>query len=71
MANPFIDKNPYEDNYRDRDVLSVFRKTPKKKTEIEPGMSPEEIVEIVTDRLMDIIREQFQAAKKQFQEKQS
>ena len=44
---------------------------PEKKTEIERGMSPQEIAEIFSDRIMEVINEQFQAAKKAFDEKKS
>jgi hypothetical protein len=59
-----------QSNLRDRDVLSAFRKTPERRSEIERGMSPQEIAEIVSDRLMAIVKDQFEAAKKQFDEKQ-
>lgn len=69
--NTFFNKNLNQGNYADRDVLSAFRKTLEKKSEIQRGMSPQEIAEIVSDRLMEVVKDQFQAAKKQFDEKEN
>jgi hypothetical protein len=67
--NTFLfDQKLNQGNLRDRDVLSAFRRTPEKSTEIRHGMSPQEIAEIVSDRLMTIVKDQFEAAKRQFRE---
>jgi hypothetical protein len=51
------------------DILSAFRKGDRKQaTEIKQGMTPEEISEVVSDRLIAVVKEQFDAAKKQFHE---
>jgi hypothetical protein len=68
--NTFFDKSTNQGNYGERDVLSAFRKTPETRSEIQRGMSPQEIAEIVSDRLMKVVKDQFQAAKKEFDEKQ-
>jgi hypothetical protein len=53
----------------EQDVLSAFRKGDRAQaTEIKQGMTPEEISEVVSDRLIAVVKEQFDAAKKQFQE---
>jgi uncharacterized Fe-S cluster-containing radical SAM superfamily enzyme len=54
---------------REQDILSAFRKGDRvQATEIKQGMTPEEISEVVSDRLIAVVKEQFDAAKKQFQE---
>ena len=67
--NTFFDKNLNRGNFGDRDVLSAFRKTSENRGEIQRGMSPQEIAEIVSDRLIEVVKGQFQAAKKEFDEK--
>jgi hypothetical protein len=66
----FFDRNLNQGNYGERDVLSAFRNTPETRSEIQRGMSPQEIAEIVSDRLIKVVKDQFQAAKKEFDEKQ-
>jgi hypothetical protein len=54
---------------REQDILSAFRKGDRAQaTEIRQGMTPEEISEVVSDRLIAVVKEQFDAAKKQFHE---
>jgi hypothetical protein len=54
---------------REQDILSAFRKGDRAQaTEIKQGMTPEEISEVVSDRLIAVVKEQFDAAKKQFRE---
>lgn len=55
--------------YTDRDVLSAFRPSNEKNTQIQQGMSPIEISEIVSDNLMAVIKEQFETTKIKFNEK--
>ena len=70
--NPFLfNNNEFSQHNGNRDVLSVFRKEPEKSTEIRQGMTPGEIAEIVSDRIMDIVKGQFAEAKKQYQEADS
>lgn len=47
-------------------VLAVFNKTPKKRTTIEQGMTNKEIADIVSDRLLGIILEQFEVTKQNY-----
>jgi hypothetical protein len=62
-----ISFNPEENQVflTDSDVLSVFKKKENKK-EIQQGMSPNTIAEIVSDHLIKVVRKQFEekAAKK-------
>lgn len=51
------------------DVLSVFRVTPKKNIKIEEGMTANEISEIVSEKIIANIKEQFEATKIQFEAK--
>lgn len=69
--NSLFDRHMSQGNFGERDVLSAFRKTPERKSEIQGGMSPQEIAEIVSDRLMEVVKDQFQAAKKDFDDKRS
>jgi hypothetical protein len=45
---------------KEKDVLSVFKNRPEKAEQIEQGMSPTEISEIVSDKVIAVVREQFQ-----------
>ncbi|MBN8853361.1 MAG: hypothetical protein BGO55_12515 [Sphingobacteriales bacterium 50-39] len=67
--NTFFDRSMGQGNYGDRDVLSAFRKTQEQRSEIQQGMSPKEIAEIFSDRLMEVVKDQFQEARKKFEEK--
>jgi hypothetical protein len=55
-------------NFREQDILSVFRKDRAQVTEIRQGMTAKEISEVVSDRLIAVVKEQFDAAKRQFEE---
>ena len=55
-------------NFRERDILSAFRKDRAQVTEIRQGMTAKEISEVVSDRLIAVVKEQFDAAKRQFEE---
>lgn len=67
--NTFFERSLTRGSYGERDVLYAFRTTPERKSEIQRGMSPQEIAEIVSDRLMEVVKDQFQAAGKEFEEK--
>jgi hypothetical protein len=67
--NTFFNKSLDQRSYGERDVLSAFRKIPENRLEIQRGMSPQEISEIVSDRLIAIVKTQFEEAKKEFDEK--
>lgn len=53
----------------ERNILSAFKQHSDKPKEIKQGMSPDEIADIVSDRLIEVVRHQFEEAKKQFQAK--
>lgn len=65
---PLFDQE-FNQGFREEDPLSVFRKEPEQVTDIREGMTAKEIAEFVSDRLIAIIKEQFDAAGKQFEEK--
>lgn len=52
---------------KEKDVLSVFKNRSEKAEQIEQGMSPTEISEVVSDKVIAVVREQFQNTKNQFQ----
>ncbi len=55
-------------NFKDeRNVLSISGPTYKK--EIQQGMSPKEIAEIVSDHLIEIVKKQFEIAKNAYHPK--
>lgn len=51
---------------KDRDVLSTFKNRSEKPGQIVQGMSPEEISEVVSDKVIEVVREQFQNTKNIF-----
>jgi hypothetical protein len=54
-----------------RNVLSVFNQNPVKPTEVEPWMTPDEIAEIISEKLMVIVRAQFEATRIEFEKEQA
>ncbi len=63
--NGFANNNTFSD----RDVLSAFKQEPDQHQEIKQGMSSQQIADIVSDRLIEVVREQFETVKKKFQAK--
>ena len=58
-----------QSHFRDQDILSAFRKDNQAHVkEIHHGMTAKEISEVVSDRLIAVVKEQFDAAKREFQE---
>lgn len=49
------------------DPLRIFRNIEVKPTKIESGMTPEEIAEIASEKMMEIVRKQFQEAKEKYE----
>lgn len=56
-------------SFSDRDVLSVFKQDSEKNLTIQKGMSVKEISEIVSDKVMEVIMQQFETTKEKFQSK--
>lgn len=53
-----------------RDVLSVFKPQATESLTIQQGMSVKEISEIVSEKVIAVVKEQFKATKEQYQAKQ-
>jgi hypothetical protein len=49
-----------------RDVLSIFNSNIQKPKHIQPGMTVDEIADVVSDHLIEVIRQQFNAAKLEY-----
>ncbi|MGF1638622.1 MAG: hypothetical protein ACFCUU_16205 [Cyclobacteriaceae bacterium] len=52
-----------------KDVLSVFKQQPEKSLTIRQGMSVDEISDVVSEKVIAIVKEQFQATKEQYESK--
>ena len=57
-------------NLSNKDVLSAFKQNPEKTLTIQQGMTPKEISDVVSDKIIAIVKEQFQATKEKFEEKE-
>lgn len=57
---------PIRDRQTEEDIFDFMRKKDRKKGEIHEDMTPEEISEIVTERLMENIRKQFAESKARY-----
>lgn len=55
---------------RERDVLSSFKNHSEKPEQIMQGMSPKEISEVVSEKVMAVVREQFENTKNSFRERE-
>lgn len=56
-------------SFSDKDVLAVFKES-EKSTTIQKGMSPNEISDVVSDKVIKLVKEQFQITKEKFQSKE-
>jgi hypothetical protein len=61
--------NAANNSYSNKDVLSVFKETPEKNLSIKQGMSVKEISEIVSEKIISVVKEQFEATRIQFEAK--
>ena len=61
--------NFVNNSYSNKDVLSAFKETSEKKLNIHQGMSINEISEIVSEKIITVVKEQFEATKTQFETK--
>ena len=59
-----------ENAFSDKDVLSAFKQHPEKSMTIQQGMSAKEISEVVSDKIIAVVKEQFEATKEQFESKE-
>lgn len=56
--------------FSDRDVLSVFKQQPERAMTIQQGMSAKEISDVVSEKIIAVVKEQFEATKAEFHLKQ-
>lgn len=52
-----------------KDVLSAFKETPEKNLNIHQGMSVKEISEMVSEKIITVVKKQFEETKVQFETK--
>jgi|GEM_PF-6455831 len=57
-------------SYENRNALSVFKQSSDKKDESFEDMSIEEVSEVVSEKIMEIIRQQFEETKAQIEAEQ-
>ncbi|MEQ8807822.1 MAG: hypothetical protein RIE59_02040 [Imperialibacter sp.] len=63
LNNKIVDSRLSE---RERDVLAAFKPTSEEMPEIRQGMTPQQIADVVSDRIMEVVKKQFEESKKQF-----
>ena len=69
METLSFNTNFVNNSYSNKDVLSAFKETSEKKLNIHQGMSIKEISEIVSEKIITVVKEQFEATKTQFETK--
>lgn len=57
-------------SYTNTDVLSAFKERSEKNLAIHQGMSVKEISEIVSEKIIAVVKEQFEATKIQYETKE-
>ena len=72
MKEETLSFNPnYANNsYSNKDVLSAFKETSEKSLSIHQGMSVKEISEIVSEKIITVVKEQFEATKIHYETKE-
>ena len=56
--------------YSGRNMLAAFNPKTEKPTEVEYGMTPDQIADIISEKLMVIVRAQFEATRIKFEAEQ-
>lgn len=69
METLSFNTNYSNNSYSNKDVLSAFKVTSEKNLDIHQGMSVKEISEIVSEKIIKVVKEQFEATKTQFETK--
>jgi len=69
MNSLFFNNASTDMSFANKDILAVFNTQKEKPSTIEEGMTVEEISDVVSDRIMDIINKQFEETKKEFEAK--
>jgi hypothetical protein len=67
MYKSFYNLEENQNCVMEPDALSVFRKEKNAPNQIKQGMPQDQIAEIVSDKLIDYIKNQFEVVKKQSQ----
>jgi len=70
METLSFNTNFANNSYSNQDVLSAFKETSEKILNIHQGMSVNEISEIVSEKIITVVKEQFEATKTQFETKE-
>jgi len=66
MNMTFFNPEENQNCVSESDVLSAFKQNREKPNQIQQGMSPLEIADIVSDHLMLVIKQQFEVAKREY-----
>ena len=67
MYKSYFNQNENQNCVMEPDALSVFKKEKNAPSQIRQGMPQTQIAEIVSDKLIDYIKHQFEEVKKQSQ----
>lgn len=62
--------NFVNNSYSNKDVLAVFKESSVKNLSIQQGMSAKEISDIVSEKIITIVKEQFEATKIKYESKE-
>ena len=54
----------------DEDVLSVFKQNPERTMNIQQGMSAKEISDVVSEKIIAVVKKQFETTKVEFESKE-
>ncbi|HZV67906.1 MAG TPA: hypothetical protein VFG10_00090 [Saprospiraceae bacterium] len=71
MSNLSFNTELPNDSHLDRDSLSIFKQSAGRELTIQPGMSVKEISDIVSEKVIAIVKEQFEATKNQYEAKRA
>lgn len=69
MNKTFFNPEENQSCVMESEILSAFRKHKEKPSQIQQGMSPDEIAYVVSEHLISVIKEQFANAKKSIPDK--
>lgn len=69
MQTLSFNMNLANSTYSNKDVLSAFKETSEKNLAIHQGMSVKEISEIVSEKIITVVKEQFEATKIEYENK--
>ncbi len=69
METLSFNTNYANNSYSKKDVLSAFKEISEKNSSIHQGMTVKEISEIVSEKIITVVKEQFAATKIQYETK--